>query len=235
MSTGTQTAVGQGRPRRFRAVQPGVAIWLTVLWLLLWGDLTPLLVLGGVLVAVLVCVVFPLPALRMHLRLRPVAMAWLVIRFAYDVLVASWQVSKVVLRRRQVSNAIVEIQLRTPSDFVLTVVGEMLTLVPGSVLIEARRATHTIFMHVFDVDDEEQARAFRETALEQEKRVVRTFGINLEHLDLPPEQAQEKARATAPMTAAEKAAGLVPGMVPDRSGPPRRDDEDDEDDTEEFA
>jgi hypothetical protein len=90
-------------------------------------------------------------------------------------------------------------------------------------------------MHVFDVDDEEQARAFRETALEQEKRVVRAFGINLEHLDLPPEQAQEKARATAPMTAAEKAAGLVPGMVPDRSGPPRRDDEDDEDDTEEFA
>lgn len=236
MSAGTQTTVGARRPSRFRAVQPGVVTWLTVLWLLLWGEVTPMLVVGGVLVAALVCVVFPLPALRMHLRLRPIALAWLLLRFAYDVLVASWQVTKVVLRRRQVSNAIVEIQLRTPSDFVLTVVGEMLTLVPGSVLIEARRATHTIFMHVFDVDDEAAARAFRETALEQEKRVVRAFGINLEHLDLPPEQAQEKARETAPVTAAEKAEGVVPGMVPERAGPPRRDDEDDdEDDSEEFA
>lgn len=197
MTPASRTAV-DGRPRRFRAVQPGVVAWLTVLWLLLWGSVTPLLVVGGALVAVLVCVVFPLPALRMHLRVHPVALGWLLLRFGYDVVVASWQVTRVVLRRRPLTNAVVAIQLRTPSDFVLTVVGEMLTLVPGSVLIEARRASHTIYMHVLDVGDEAAADAFRETALAQERRVVRAFGIDLGHLDLPPQHAQEHVRERAP-------------------------------------
>lgn len=186
-------------PRRpVRRVQPGGVVWLTVLWLLLWRDVTPLLVAGGVLVGVLAQVVFPLPPLRMHLRVRPVPLAVLVLVFLRDVVVASWQVSLVVLRRRTVTNAVVEIRLRTPSDFVLTVVGEMLTLVPGSVLVEARRATHTIYMHVLDVATPAEADAFRATAWAQEERVVRAFGIDLSHLDLPPEQAQEVAKRRVP-------------------------------------
>lgn len=185
---------GQVRVARYQAVQPMVVLWLTLLWLVLWRDVTPRLVVGGVLVSILVCLVFPLPPLRMHLRLRPIAFLWLVTKFAWDVLVASWQVSLVVLRRRPPLNAVIEVQLRTPSDFVLTVVGEMLSLVPGSIVVEARRDTYTLYLHVIDIPDEEAVQAYREIALAQERRVVRAFGVHLDLLDLPPDEAQELGR-----------------------------------------
>ncbi|WP_051485605.1 Na+/H+ antiporter subunit E [Nocardioides sp. J54] len=195
--------------RRLANVQLGVTLWLTVLWLVLWRDLTFPLVVGGLLVGVVVQLVFPLPPLRMHLRPRPVGLLVLVAVFLRDVVVASWQVTRIVLRPGPVTNAVVEIQLRTPSDFVLTIVGEMLTLIPGSVLVEARRASHTIYMHVLDVADEDDVEEFRQLALAQERRVLRAFGIDDSHLSLPPEQAQQAVRDRA---AGEDVQGVVHGV-----------------------
>ena len=48
----------------------------------------------------------------------------------------------------------IEVDLRTHSDFVLTVVAEMVSLVPGSLVVEARRSTHTLFLHVLDARDQ---------------------------------------------------------------------------------
>lgn len=186
---------GRQRPSRYRSLQPGMVVWLTLVWVLLWGDLSVLLVLGGALVAVVVLVVFPLPPLQLQVRVRPVALLRLVVRFHRDIVAASWQVTRATFRRRPVTNAVIGVQLRTPSDVVLTVVGEMLSLVPGSVLVEAERSTYTLYLHVFDVDDLDRAEAFRRTAWAQEERVVRAFGKHLDHLHLPPAQAQQHALA----------------------------------------
>lgn len=186
---------GTVRPARYGSLQVGVIAWLALVWMLLWGNFTLMGLLGGMVVGALVSLSFPLPPLRMNLRVRPVALVWLVVKFHYDIVSASWQVVKATFRRRPVTNAVVGVQLRTPSDFVLTIVGEMLTLVPGSVLIEAERSTYTIYLHVFDIDDAQQAEAFRRTAWAQEERVVRAFGRHVDHLHLPPAQAQERAVA----------------------------------------
>jgi len=166
---------GSTRPARYRAVQPFAVLWLTVVWLALWGTVTPLLVVGGVLVAVLVCLVFPLPPIDLAARVRPVALAALVGRFLVDVVRASIQVSGVVLRRRPVRNAVVAVDLESSSDFVLTLVAAMLSLVPGSVVVEARRSTHTLFLHVLDVPDREAVEGFRRDALDLEQRVLRAL------------------------------------------------------------
>ncbi len=186
---------GRQRPSRYRSLQPGMVVWLTLVWLLLWGDVSVLLVLGGALLAVVVLVVFPLPPLRLQVRVRPVAVVRLLVRFHRDIVAASWQVIKATFRRRPVTNAVIGVQLRTPSDVVLTVVGEMLSLVPGSVLVETERSTYTLYLHVFDVDDPDRAEAFRRTAWAQEERVVRAFGKHLDHLHLPPAEAQQHALA----------------------------------------
>lgn len=168
---------GSVRPARYRAVQPWVVVWLTVVWLALWGAVTPLLVVGGVLVAVGVCVVFPLPPVRMAVRPRPLALVALLAIFLKDVAVASVQVARVTLRRDcTLRNAVLAVSLRTPSDFVLTVVAEMVSLVPGSIVVEARRSTHTLFLHVLDVGDLEGVERFRASVLELEARVVHAFG-----------------------------------------------------------
>jgi len=186
---------GPARPSRFRLLQLSVLLWLTVVWVVLWGSVTPVTVVGGFLVAVIACLVFPLPPLRLSMRLRPLPLLVLVVRFAADVVVSSIQVARVVLRpARPLRNAVVEVNLRTPSDLVLTLVAEMTCLIPGSLVVEARRATHTLYLHVLDVGDEAGVERFRQGVLDQETRVVRALGRHLDDLADQPAPTPEEDR-----------------------------------------
>ena len=178
---------GHVRPARYRSLQLPMLAWLTVVWVALWGDVSVWTVAGGLVVGTIGCLVFPLPPLRLDVRIRILALLWLVVRFAADVVVSSVQVAWVVLRRsRPLRNAVVEVTLRTPSDFVLTVVAEMTCLIPGSLVVEARRSTHTLFLHVLDVGDRAGAERFRASVLAQEARMVRALGGHVAHLDSEP-------------------------------------------------
>lgn len=178
MSSDAPRAAGaaERRPmRRWRSVQPSAVLWLTAAWLAMWSSITPLLVVSGVVVAVLVCVVFPLPPVRLAVRVRPWALLLLVLRFLADVVRASVHVTRVVLTRREVRNAVVAVELRSASDFVLVGVASMLSLVPGSIVVEARRSTHTLYLHVLDVTEPEAAESFRQGALALEQRILRAL------------------------------------------------------------
>ncbi|MCD4536029.1 Na+/H+ antiporter subunit E [Nocardioides sp. cx-169] len=166
---------GRTRPARHRAVQPLAVVWLTLVWLALWGEVTPLLLVGGVLVAVLVCVVFPLPPIDLVCRVRPLLLLGVLAWFLVDVVRASAQVAGVVLRRRPVRNAVVAVDLESSSDFLMTLVAAMLSLIPGSVVVEARRSTHTLYLHVLDVPDAGAAEDFRRSALMLEQRLLRAL------------------------------------------------------------
>lgn len=166
---------GQVKPVRYRALQPWSTLWLTLFWMALWGSVSPGVVLMGLAVAVATSYAFPLPPVDLGARVRFWPLVWLVVHFLFDVVRASVLVSMVVLRRRPVSNAVVTVDLRSNSDFVLTAVGAMLTLVPGSIIVEARRSTHTLYLHVLNVDTPEEAEAFRREALAVEARFLKAF------------------------------------------------------------
>lgn len=163
------------RPRRSGAVQPYAVAWLTVAWLAMWGSLSPVLFVSGVLVAVLVCLAFPLPPVDLSVRVHPVALLSLVAHFAVAVVRASVHVTGVVLTRRNLRNSVIEVDLTSSSDFVLTGVAALLALVPGSIVVEARRSTHTLYLHVLDTPDLEAAERFRRNALDVEARILRAF------------------------------------------------------------
>lgn len=175
---------GQVRPARYRSLQLPMLLWLTLLWVILWKDISPMTVVGGFAVACFTCLVFPLPPLRLDVRIRLLPLLVLITRFVRDVVVSSAHVAWVVVRPAQpLRNAVVEVNLRTPSDFVLTVVAEMTCLIPGSLVVEARRSSHTLFLHVLDVGDAAGVERFRQSVLEQEARVVRALGHHVDHLD----------------------------------------------------
>lgn len=181
MSPGNVPTRHSSAMTRLRGLQPGALIWLTVVWVALWGDLSAFNVVSGLLVAAVVCLVFPLPGIRLDLRVRPLRLAWLVLRFLADVVVASAQVAWTTLQfHRQPQNAVIGVQLRTPSDLVLTVVAEMTSLVPGSLVVEARRSTHTLFLHVLDARDQSGADRMRREVLALEQRVILAFGADRE-------------------------------------------------------
>jgi multicomponent Na+:H+ antiporter subunit E len=170
---------GSVRPSRYRALQPSALLWLTAVWVALWGDISVANIVSGAALATVISLVFPLPPVRMRLMIRPLPLLWLVARFLFDVVVASAQVSwKVLTLREPPRNAVIEVNLRTPSDFVLTVVGELTSLVPGSVVVEARRSSHTLFLHVLDTPDREDAEDMRRRTLELEHRVVMATGAD---------------------------------------------------------
>ncbi|QIX25330.1 Na+/H+ antiporter subunit E [Nocardioides sp. JQ2195] len=172
---------------RHRLLQLPVLAWLTLVWLMLWRDFSLGNALFGFIVAVIVCVVFPLPRLRMNLHVRPIPLLWLVVKFLADVVVSSLQVAVATLRStKNLRNAVIEVDLRSSSDFVLTVVAEMTCLIPGSLAVEARRSTHTLFFHAFDVKDVDGVEKFRQRVLDQERRVVRAFGAELSCVEDPP-------------------------------------------------
>ena len=175
---------GPVRPARLRGLQLPVLVWLTLVWVALWGDLSAANVLGGLAVALVVCLVFPLPPLRMNLQVRPLRLGWLVLRFLGDVVAASGEVTwKTFQLHRQPQNAVIEVDLRTHSDFVLTVVAEMVSLVPGSLVVEARRSTHTLFLHVLDARDMAGVEKMRSQVFALERRVVLALGAETEQLE----------------------------------------------------
>lgn len=186
----TVTRGGRVRTVRYRAVQWPMVLWLTLVWCVLWGTFSGLTIVGGALAGILVSYVFPLPPLHMRVRVRPWAMVVLVARFALDVIVASIEVSKTtLLPPAELRNAMVRVPLRTESDIVMTAVAELVSLVPGSVVVEAHRSTHTLFLHVLDVRSEADLDRARERVWAQEERVVRAFGAE----STPGEPAPEGA------------------------------------------
>jgi multicomponent Na+:H+ antiporter subunit E len=153
-------------------LHPGLIAWLTVVWVLLWSDASLANVVGGLLVAVVVTAVLPLHPVPFAVRLRPLGLLVLVARFAYDVVIASFHVSRVALRREPPHGAVLRVALRSHSDVVLSATAELCSLVPGSLVVEAHRFTGTLYVHVLDVGIVGGLEAARQVVLDQELRVL---------------------------------------------------------------
>ena len=134
---------GTSRPARRRPSLAAVVV-LTVTWVLLWDRVSLFLVVTGVLLSVLVFVVFPLPRIERSGRVRLPALARLVGRLLVDVVRSSVRVVALAFSRRTPRGAIIRVQLRSRSDLITTITAELVSLVPGSIVLEVRRADSTL-------------------------------------------------------------------------------------------
>ncbi|WP_309133369.1 Na+/H+ antiporter subunit E [Cellulomonas sp.] len=169
-------------PRRgsLRTQWPTV-LWLTAVWVLLWGDISLGNVVNGALLGVLVTAGLRMTPIDLHGRVRPGALAVLVGRFLVDLVRASFEVSLVALRPRHTPRgAVVCVQLRSHSDLYLTLTAELVSLVPGSLVVEAHRLTGRLYIHVLDVETSGGVEAARRSVLEQEERVLRALASDEE-------------------------------------------------------
>lgn len=167
------------RPRH-RPHLPAVVV-LTAVWVLLWDQVTAFTILSGILVAVLVGLVFPLPPIELHGRIRLVGLARLVGRLLLDVVRSSVAVVGLAFRFGRVPrSAIIRVQLRSRNDLYLTQTAELVSLVPGSIVLEAHRATSTLYLHVLDTVGEADLIAAERNVLAAERRVVWAFGSDAE-------------------------------------------------------
>ncbi|MDG4767083.1 Na+/H+ antiporter subunit E [Solwaraspora sp. WMMD406] len=161
---------------------------LVVLWNLFYGEFSIGNVIGGALVALAVITVFPLPPVAFDGRIRPVAVLVFLVRFVIDLFTASAQVAWTAVRFGHTPrSAVIAVRLRVRTDLNLTLTGEALSLIPGSLIVAADAATGTLYVHVLDVADHRDVEQAREKVLELEARIVRAVGSAAEvrQLDAP--------------------------------------------------
>ncbi|WP_406036751.1 Na+/H+ antiporter subunit E [Micromonospora sp. NBC_00898] len=167
-------AVGRGGRRRDQAVALG---WLMLAWLLLWGDVTWGNVLGGLIVGATVLLFFPLPPVTFGGRLRPRALLVLAATFAGELVSASLHVAAIAVRPGyRPRGAIIAVPLRVRTDLNLALTAEVISLIPGTLILEVDRDQGVLYAHVLDVRGPADLTASRDRILAVERRIVRAIG-----------------------------------------------------------
>lgn len=167
--------------RRGWRFQAFTVVWLTLVWVLLWGDLSIANVLAAIALAVIITRLMPMPRVEFQGRVHLPSLLFLLYRFVVDLVIASAQVSLQALSPwRETRGAVLAVRLRSHSDLYLTLTAEICSLVPGSIVVEAHRITGVLYIHVLDVELSGGIEAAREHVLDTEARILRALASDAE-------------------------------------------------------
>lgn len=169
---------GSAREVRGRVWQQlPLLIGLVLLWMVLWGQVTVLSVVTGVVVAIAVTRVFYLPPVELPGRMNLWYTLVFLAHFFLDVALASFTVAAQALNPRPIPrSSVIGIQLRTRSDLIMTLDAIAMSLVPGSLVVEADRERAILYLHTFATRTPEDVEAMRAKVLVVEARIVRAIG-----------------------------------------------------------
>ncbi|MDK0522835.1 Na+/H+ antiporter subunit E [Streptomyces sp. ML-6] len=162
--------------RRRRVLDLPLIAWLTFIWVFLWSGLHWINLLTGAVVAVVVCLAFPLPRVDLGLRLHPWGILVLVGCLLYDMYTSGVRVTRQIFVDHPHRAAVIAVPLRCRSDLMLAATAVAVSNVPGGSVVEVRRATATVFLHVLDADRPAALDAARRSVWRLEALTVRAFG-----------------------------------------------------------
>ena len=154
-------------------------LWLVVLWVALWQDISIANIASGLLVGALVLLSAGATAgwdvdPRRRARVRPIATAYFVLYVAYKLVMANLYLAwEILTPRNKIEVGVVAVPMRTESDLVANAVANVITLTPGSITIESLGSPAVLYvnvMHLHDVDET------RRDLLRIEELAVRAFG-----------------------------------------------------------
>lgn len=159
-------------------------VWLMVVWIALWGDISVANIVSGTIVAGLITWIFADLGPRPVTTFRPLGALKLVWWFITALVKSTLEVARLVLRSEPVKPAIITYPMRDVSDAVVTLVANAITATPGTLTLDVRADGDdaVLFVHVLDLDDEEGARADLDELV---RLVLLAFGDReaLEHLE----------------------------------------------------
>lgn len=177
-----------------RIFSPSVII-MTLVWVFLWGDVAPFAFVSGIAVAWLIRWQFPLPPMHWPGRFRPIGFIRLVVRLVWDLIVSSWAVLVLALPRRiDLKPGIVRVDMVTDVDLYQVQVAEMISLVPGTVVVEVVRKPRCLYLHVVHMPDEGDADDIRAMAIRVERQVLAAFGSDRERAAMEALHARPRRR-----------------------------------------
>ena len=164
---------------------PAFVLWLTVLWVGLWADLSWANVLSGLVVAVVVAVLtrIDLETLR-PTHFRPVWAVWYLLVLLSNLVAANLRLAWEILTPGMGTyTGIIAVPMRGASEAVVNLVANSITLTPGTMTVEVRTAGDVdadgteddvvLYIHGMYTKD---AEAVRRDVLHVEELALRAFG-----------------------------------------------------------
>ncbi|RZT84653.1 multisubunit sodium/proton antiporter MrpE subunit [Pseudonocardia sediminis] len=149
---------------------------LTLVWVALWGVFSPKIILGGLIVAVAVTVMFPMPLLD-RLPVRPWPLLRLVGFLLVDLVRSGFSVGWETVRHGPRARAgIIAVPMLTRSGRVATMVAGTLSLAPGSFVLQIDRRRGVWYVYALGVTSEADVERVREQVLTLQRRVIAAFG-----------------------------------------------------------
>ena len=156
-------------------------VWLVIVWGALWQDFSPGNLLFGALLAIAVARLFYLPPVELGGRFNVLRAVPFAVMFLGRVVAASCQVFYLaVAHGPKVTNAVVAVPLRSHSDLMVTATGHVISLIPGSLVVEVDRSTSTLYIHGLNVRNGEDAIKLRKEVRDTEAGLIRIMGTKEE-------------------------------------------------------
>lgn len=157
----------------------GILVWLLVLWLLLWDDVSTANLVSGIAVGVAVLTFARLPRVSRsddeHIaRVNPVRTigfaCYVLYKLVQSNILLAWEI---VTPRNSINTGVIAVPLRTESNTAMMVIANVITLTPGTMTIEVAGSPPVIYVNVLHLNDIEQVRT---DLLRLEELSVRAFG-----------------------------------------------------------
>lgn len=156
-------------------------VWMTSVWVALWGDISVANALGGLLVGSVILVLVPPHSLGSDLTLRPFAALHLVLYFFWELIVASAIVAwGVVTPINRLNQAVVAVPLRTESRVLAALIGNMISLTPGTLTLEVLGSPPVLYIHVLHLRNDDQIQV---SVHRLESLALRAFGADVTSQD----------------------------------------------------
>lgn len=150
--------------------------WLTLVWILLWGTFSVANIISGLVVALIITLLLPLPRVPVEGRLRPLALLRLIWYVSYSLVISSAQVAWLAIRPGPPpATAVLRAHLGIKSDLVLALAVGVLTLIPGSVVLEIDQRRRLIYVHVLNTGSEKTVSDFYRSVATVERLMVAAF------------------------------------------------------------
>lgn len=150
---------------------------LLFVWGALWQDFSLGNMIFGAVIALVIVNLFPLPPVVLSGRINLWYCLKLFIWFMGQVVVASFHVAKLAIANGKTTHsAIIAVPLRTGSDLIVMTVGHVLTLIPGSFVIDVDRSSSTLYLHYIDIESPADVEKARAAIRDIERRLIMAIG-----------------------------------------------------------
>lgn len=146
---------------RLIALRAWVLCWLILVWILLWGTFSAANVISGLVVALVITLLLPLPAVPVEGRVHLLSLIRLILTVAYYLVLSSTQMAWLAIRPGPPPlSAVLRAHVAVKSELVLALAANIFNLIPGSIVLEIDLNRRMLYAHIIDVGSDRAVQRF---------------------------------------------------------------------------